>query len=159
MPKKVLSEVEIRNHALALEDDFLAGEYFRVIVLAPQLMVQVVELLATHTDEYLRRKGFLDLTTEEQTVQEQMRHLQRAESDRAQIAYAFESIFQHEQGRSSTACIDFVSAFSKLEALVSMRNRLAHDFYKSNASQRSIKASASGGIDLIRRLLLELENV
>ena len=138
MSRAIPAEVRIRSNASALDAAFQSGDYFRVIVLAPQLMVEIADVLANYTDVYLRGKGFLDPSPDEKTMREVMNRLQRTESDRAQIAATLASIFECESDTIPTALKNFMSAFTKLEALVSMRNRLAHEYYKVATTPRSL---------------------
>jgi hypothetical protein len=157
MSRSNLDEAQVRAMALELGASFESGDFFRVVMLSPQLMVQVAQVISNHHEEWIRRKGFLDFSADELTVYALMDRLHRADSDRVQIASAFHSIFENELGTEPNARKNFVNAFSKLESLVSMRNRIAHDYFRAPASKRSLKACAAGGIDLLRRLLKEME--
>jgi hypothetical protein len=151
-------ETRIHNAVTELETDFLRKDYLRVVLLAPQLLVQVIEVLGSYTEDWLRRKGLLDHTEDEMKAHELMQRLSKRESDRAYIASALFATFEGEREKAPDALVNFERSFNKLERLVSMRNHLAHEFYSKKVSVNRLKASASGGIDLLKILTGELRD-
>ena len=150
------TEDRLRAEVSALDSDMQSGEYFRVVVLAPQLLVRIVDVLSKYTDEYLRRKGLLTESLEDTRVQDAMRRLHKSESDRLTIANALEAFYEGSKTKTPDARADFERSFTLLEALVSMRNRLAHDYYAKPATMRSLKICAAGGIELLQLFEREL---
>ena len=155
-----MTEIEdrLRVEISKLEADFQRGEHFRVVLLAPQLLVQIVDLLGNYTDEYLRRKGYLDRSPDDDRVEDLIRRLRRAESDRAQIADAFADLYRSDRDRHSRARVEFERSFARLEALVSMRNKLAHEYYSSPPNKKNLMACAAGGLELLRVLASDLQD-
>lgn len=152
------AESLLRSEIRAMQEDFARKDFFRVIVLGPQLLVAIVDLLGSYFEEWADRKGLSKFGRDEMRVFELMSKLGKPDSDRLIIAGALASIFEIERQTDPKALENFESSFNKLQALITMRNFLAHEYYSSKKRDGLLKASAAGALDLLARLEKEMRS-
>ena len=128
------------------------NEYFTVVILAPQFLVQIIDLLSNYRDEWddwIERKCPIELTKDELEVYRLAGQLQRKESDRSYIVGALVELFDGGHWDESNAKENFVKFFTKLDDLTSLRNQYAHEYYAKEVSVNRAKNCSQSGIELI----------
>ncbi|MBK9425979.1 MAG: hypothetical protein IPN63_00770 [Gammaproteobacteria bacterium] len=124
------------------------ADYFFVVVLAPQLLVQIIDTLASYSEEWIERKITSKFTREEKEVYRLAGQLQKKESDRSYIVGALVSIFESGHWEACSAKSNFVKYFTKLDDLVSLRNVFSHEYYIKEISINRAKNCSKAGIQL-----------
>jgi len=150
--KQVAIQADMLNLRLRQKD------YFAIAIIAPQLMVQIIDLISQDFLEWADRKGFTRIPIEEMQVNELIVKLEKQDSDRLIISRAFAGLFKEEQDKNPNALKDFKSNFQKIESLISLRNRFAHEYFQVDYSSKATASIAQGGIELVNKLISRMGN-
>lgn len=146
-----LREIEALKKAHERED------YLNVIVLSPQLIVQVIDVLASYSQEWIERKITSRFSKEDNEVYRLAGQLQKQESDRSYIVSALVGLYDSAIWEKSSAKKNFVKYFTKLEDLISLRNIYSHEYYVKRVSENRAKNCSKSGIDLAELFAKQFE--
>ncbi len=150
---------EIEN----LKSYYKNREYLSVVVLAPQLIVQIIDLWSSYSDEWIERKITRRWSDDEKEVYRLAGQQQRKESDRSYIIGGLVGLFESGHWPEGSGKANFIKYFTKLDDLISLRNIYAHEYYEKNVSTNRAKNCASTGIQLAElfstQLYMEAKNV
>ncbi|MBF0377559.1 MAG: hypothetical protein HQK72_08750 [Desulfamplus sp.] len=140
---------EIKN----LEDMFKLGNYFQLIIIAPQLLEKIVAKIDENGSEYIIRKmGEPDKDTLE--VGRLYNKLIQEETIKARVALYLVDLFENDYSEYSFSKKEFVKYFTKLESIIACRNDLAHEYYKRHISSQKIKRAAKESLELVELMSL-----
>lgn len=136
---------------------FVNGDYFTVVILAPQLMVEAIDVLASYQDAWIERKITSKFSDDDNEVYRLVGQLQKKESDRSYIVGALLVMYENGLWKKSSAKRSFVKYFTKLDDLVSLRNIYAHEYYTKEVSQNRSKTCAKSAIEIIELFVAQFE--
>lgn len=124
-----LREIENLKGAHERED------YLKVVILSPQLIVQIIDVLGTYSQEWIERKITSKFSEEDNEVYRLAGQLHKKESDRSYIVGALVELYNSSIWDKSSAKRNFVKYFTKLDDLVSLRNIYSHEYYEKSVSK------------------------
>ncbi|HDM8133828.1 TPA: hypothetical protein P0E15_003386 [Vibrio harveyi] len=138
-------EDEIRD----LIDSHASGNYLRVVILSQQLLVCIVDEISKVGSSIIDSiAGPLD--DDFCMIAQMIEKLNRQDtSDKALIAGCLMGFYEEGFNQSKTPVKDFKKYFTKLEELVSLRNEIAHEFYKKNIPSSKMKRVSKNALELI----------
>ncbi len=125
------------------------GDYLKVLFLSPQLLVLILNRIGDAGEELFESMWTKYISAEDHEVYGIVGKLEREMNDKAYIAQGLVGFYENSHWGEQHSKKQFVKYFTKLEDLVSLRNELAHDFYQSKVSQRRIKNSSKGALELL----------
>lgn len=132
-------------------------DYFRVVMLSPQLTVEVIDTLVSYSNEWIERKITSHFSEDDNYVFKLIGQLQKKESDRSYIAGALGDAYTGGVWEEHSARSEFVKYFTKLEDLINLRNTYAHEYYTKNISESRAKNCSKSGIDILEFFVRQLE--
>ena len=136
-----------------LGDIFKSGNYFQVVILAPQLLEKIVTEIDESGREYMIRKmGEPGKDTME--VEKLYNKLKQEETIKARVALYLVDLFENDYCDYSFSKKDFVKCFTKLESIIACRNDLSHEYYKRHISNQKIKRAAKESMELVELMSL-----
>ena len=147
-----LREIEILKNAHEGED------YLKVVVLSPQLIVQIIDVLAFYSQEWIERKTYSKFSEEDNEVYRLAGKLQKKESDRSYIVGALLGLYESAVWDIPSGKVEFVKYFTKLDDLVSLRNTYSHEYYTNKVSKNRAKNCSKAGIELAELFAQQFEN-
>ncbi|TDM51425.1 hypothetical protein [Aliivibrio fischeri] len=124
-------------------------DYFKVVMLSPQLLVQIADAIGKVAEEVTYCIVGDCLSEEDKEVYKLIGKLDRDLSDKAYIGHGLVSYYESEYWPKNSSKKEFIKYFTKLEDLVALRNVFAHEFYKKEIVDRRMKNCSKAGIDLI----------
>lgn len=125
------------------------GDYLRVLLLSPQLLVLILNKIANEFDELFSSKWEKNITDDDKEVYKIIGRLEREQNDKTYIASCLVNYYEDQYWGKVKSKKEFVKYFTKLEDLISLRNEFAHEYYPRKASNRRIKNCSKGAIDLV----------
>ena len=135
---------EIEN----LGELYNSGDYFKVVILTPQLLEKIVTEIDENGREYIIRKmGEPDKDTLD--VEKLYNKLKQEETIKARVALYLVDLFENDYCEHSFTKKEFVKYFTKLESIIACRNDLSHEFYKKHISNQKIKRAAKESLELV----------
>ena len=140
--KECLQEIEILKEAHGNEN------YLSVVILSTQLIVQIIEVLASYSDDWIKHKFTNNLSEDDREVYRLAGQLQKKESDRSYIVGALVGLYDSGTWDESDSKINFIKHFTKLDDLVSLRNTYSHEYYVKKVSKNRAKNCSKAGIEL-----------
>jgi predicted SnoaL-like aldol condensation-catalyzing enzyme len=127
------------------------GDYFKVIVVSPQLMEKIVFEIDKVGEEYMVRKmGEPD--EDDLDVYRLYNKLLQEETIKARVAGYLIDFYENDHWESKFPKKEFKKYFTKLENVISCRNQLAHEFYKTSISDRRLKQASKEAMDVVELL-------
>ncbi|EIJ0972341.1 hypothetical protein HYO48_21940 [Vibrio parahaemolyticus] len=133
----------------ALANAHNRGDYFKVIMLAPQLLAQIGSAIAEVSE------GIVDdivgdcFSDDDKEVYRLMGKFERELSDKAYIASILVGYYESEFWSKNHSKREFIKYFTKLEDLVDLRNLFAHEYYQKPLSDRRVKNGSKSAMDLL----------
>ncbi|PSV10289.1 hypothetical protein C0W93_12585 [Photobacterium leiognathi subsp. mandapamensis] len=149
MNQSVIESNPFYTEVSALADAHNSGDYFRVIMLAPQLLAKVGNAIGEVGEEITNCIVGDCLSADDKEVYSLIGKLEQELSDKAYIASVLVSYYESEFWSKNHSKKEFVKYFTKLEDLVALRNLLAHEFYKKPLPERRIKNCSKSAMDLL----------
>ncbi len=146
-----MSPTKLKKEVLALKQAFENGELEKVILLSPQLLVQIIEELASIDYELWRydyEKFERDIPINTKEAYEIISNLYRKSSDKLYIAEAILTA-QESNLLGSGKGKSFKAYYTKLEQLVNTRNLIAHDYYTKKPTMSQLKIASKAGMSLL----------
>lgn len=127
------------------------GDFFRVIIVAPQLMEKIIFEIDKAGEEYVVRK-MGEPEEDDLEVYHIYNNLLREETIKARVAGYLIDFYENDHWESKFPKKDFKKYFSKLENVISCRNQLAHEFYKTSISDRRLKLASKEALEIVELL-------
>ena len=124
-------------------------DYFKVVVLSPQLIVEAIDILASYSDEWFDRKHAVHFSNDDKHILNLISQLQKKESDRSYIVGALGDAYNAGIWPEKKARKEFVKYFTKLDDLISLRNIYAHEFYSKKTTSNRAKNCSKSGIQIL----------
>ncbi|MAX52424.1 MAG: hypothetical protein CMH22_10630 [Methylophaga sp.] len=140
--KELLKEIEL------LQTSHYEGDYLRVVILAPQIIVQIIDRISAYNEEWIERKIYNKFSEEDKEVYRIAGQLQQKESDRSYIVGALVELYNSGYWAEGDGKKSFVKYFTKLDDLVSLRNLFAHEYYEKKATKHRAKNCSKSGIEI-----------
>lgn len=147
--KYLLAELEKLNISFEEKD------YFRVIMLSIQLTVEIIDALATRSQDFWEDR--ISISDDDIYVYELSGRLLKKESDRLYIVNNLVQMYENDEKNEYFTKDDFTDYFNELAELVSLRNSLAHEYYSKPVSQDRMKKCAEYGLEIAKLFSVELE--
>ena len=132
-------------------------DYLRVVILAPQIIVQIIDRLSTYSEEWMERKIYSKFSEDDKEVYRIAGQLQQKESDRSYIVGALVELYNSGYWSEGVGKKSFVKYFTKLDDLVALRNIFAHEYYEKKVTKRRAKNCSKSGIDIANLFAGQLE--
>jgi|FLOH01.1.fsa_nt_gi hypothetical protein len=152
MVEKFLSANAAQEEVKVLAEAFDAGRFLEVVLVAPQVLEVLVEDLNVQhgfiTDRFLSEFTEVDLHGAGVLAR-----LRAKESIKYRIAVALSEVFE-QSGETQEELDSFRKITGKLDSVFSLRNDLAHEFFKKKIRSSRIAAEAKNAFSLIETLLL-----
>lgn len=104
--RDLLTELERLNTSFEEED------YFRVIMLSIQLTVEIIDALATRSEEFLEDR--ISISDDDRYVYKLSSNLSRKESDRLYIVNNLVAMYEHDEKNEYFTKDDFSEYFNEL---------------------------------------------
>lgn len=143
---------QCENHIKVLAELYDSRNYFAVVVLAPQVFEAMMDERDRDYEADLEGKvGEMD--DDDKTVFGLYERLLQGESIKARLAGYILHFYQAEYWHDGTPVRSFRSYFTKMESIFSLRNKLAHEYFKAKPRQSHLKAKARECFDIIDLLL------
>ena len=152
-----MKESELRNEIESLQLAHDEGDYLRVVILSPQLIVQVIDKLASYSEEWIDSKITSKFSEDDVEVYRMASQLQQKESDRSYIVGALVELYNSDYWSEGVGKKSFVKYFTKLDDLIALRNMYAHEFYTKSVSERRSKNCSKAGLDIAKLFAQQLE--
>ena len=135
---------EVKN----LGELYKSGDFFKVIILVPQLLEKIVAEIDENGREYIIRKmGEPDKESLE--VEKLYNKLKQEETIKARVALYLVDLFENDYCEYSFSKKEFIKYFTKLESIIACRNDLSHEFYKKHISNQKVKRAAKESLELV----------
>lgn len=150
-------EAGIIQELQRLKSLLIEGDYFTVVILAPQLMVESIDVIASYQEAWFERKITSGFSDDDNDVYRLVGQLQKKESDRSYIVGALLAMYENGHWKKPSAKKTFVKYFTKLDDLVSLRNTFAHEYYTKEVSQNRSKTCAKSAIEIIELFTAQFE--
>ncbi len=155
-----MEEIEkyLRNEIKSLETLHEENNYVNVVILAPQLMVEVIDTVASYHDDWIERKITSKFSDDDREIYKIVGELQKKESDRSYIVNALLGNYESGEFEGTSARKGFIKYFTKLDDLISLRNIYAHEYYTKEVSNNRAKNCSKSAIELVQLFALGLES-
>lgn len=127
------------------------GDYFRVIIASPQLMEKIVFEIDKGCEEYMVGK-MGEPEEDDIEVYHLYNKLLREETIKARVAGYLIDFYENDHWESKFPKKDFKKYFTKLENVISCRNQLTHEFYKTLISNRRLKQASNEAMEIVELL-------
>ncbi len=150
-------ELELLEEIERLREFHASGDYLTVVILSPQLIVQIIDQLASYNEEWVERKVTSKFTEDERQVYKLAGQLQKKESDRSYIVGALVELFDSGHWETKSSRKEFIKCFTKLDDLVSLRNLYAHEYFIKKVSSSRAKNCSKSGVQLAELFAGKLE--
>mgnify|MGYP006970132640 CR=1 FL=1 len=145
-----ISNVQVYKEEIAdLVNAHDKGDYLRVLLLSPQLLVLILNKIANEADELFSSMWEKNITDDDKEVYKIVGKLEREQNDKTYIANCLVNYYEEQYWGKDRSKKEFVKYFTKLEDLISLRNEFAHEYYVSKASNRRVKNCSKGALDLV----------
>jgi len=125
-------------------------DYLKVVVLSPQLIVQIIDVWESYSQEWIERKFTSKFSEDDNEVYRLAGLMHKKESDRSYIVNALVELYESTTWEKSSEKKEFVKYFTKLNDLVSLRNAYAHEYYVKKFSINRAKKCSKAGIELAK---------
>lgn len=149
MNQSVVESNPFYTEVSALVDAHNSDDYFKVIMLAPQLLAKIGNAIGEVGEEITYCIVGDYLSDDDKEVYRLIGNLEQELSDKVYIARVLVSYYESEFWSKNHSKKGFVKYFTKLEDLVSLRNLLAHEFYKKPLPERRLKNCSKSAMDLL----------
>ena len=127
------------------------GDYFKVIVVSPQLMEKIVFEIDKAAEEYMVRK-MGEPEEDDLEVYRLYNKLLQEETIKARVAGYLMDFYENNHWESKFPKKEFKKYFTKLENVISCRNQLTHQFYKTSISDRRLKQASKEAMEVVELL-------
>lgn len=135
-----------------LAENFDAGNYFVVVILAPQVFERMLTERDSDYQEDLKSKCG-DIPDEEQEIYRLYDRLLTNESIKARLGGYLLHFYEAGYWDEGDPKQSFKKYFSKMEAVISMRNTLAHTYFRDRPRTNLIKSRARECFEILDVLL------
>jgi len=128
---------------------FDKGEYFKVILLAPQVFGILLDSIAKDYSEDLAQK--IDIVEDKDTIEiySMYNRLLQSESIKARLAGALLAFYEADYWGNKEPAKQFKKYFTKIEGIFSLRNTLAHEYFLGKISASNMRRKAKECFDVI----------
>lgn len=140
------------NHIKELAELYDSGNYFAVVVLAPQVFEAMIDKRDRDYGADLEGKvGEMD--ENDRIVYGLYERLLQGESIKVRVAGYILHFYQAAYWDGGNPVGIFRSYFNKMDSIFTLRNQLAHEYFKVKIRQRSLKVKARECFDIVDLLL------
>ena len=150
--RELFADVAICKDELAdLRKSHEICDYFKVIIIAPQLMEKIVIEIDKAGLRYMESK-MGEPEADDVEVYHLYNKLLRQDTIKARVAGYLIDFYENDHWESKFPKKDFKKYFTKLENAISCRDELSHEYYKKPISSRRLKQTSDEAIEIIELL-------
>jgi hypothetical protein len=141
------------KHVKEIAAAFDAGDYFKVLVLAPQVFeIMINELEKDYSEDMASKIGKIE-DPEILKIYSMHNRLQQTETIKARVAgkllWFFESEYWENLEPPKNSGKEFKKYFTKIESIFAIRNGISHEYFKKKINNSNLERNAKACFEIV----------